>query len=85
MAKLIEHATTFPKPKYRLYRFLTYFFKLLYKKPQIINLAGNLPDKAIILANHSAKSGPPNLDLYYPKKSGKMGRIRDFIRTLLSA
>ena len=58
MAKLIKHATTFPKPKYRLYRFLTYFFKLLYKKPQIINLAGNLPDKADYFSKPLGKIRP---------------------------
>ena len=31
--------------------------RLLFRKPKIINLAGELPKKGIILANHSAKSG----------------------------
>ena len=73
MAKLIKEATRFPKPKYRLYAFIKIFTRKFYKKPEIINLAGELQDKAIILANHSAKSGPPCLNLYYPKKTVKWG------------
>lgn len=92
MSNLLKHATTFPKPKYRLYRFLCIFFRKIFKKPEVINLAGELPDKAIILANHSAKSGPPNLDLYYPKKAVKWGAYqmfgnfksrRDYLRDIL--
>ena len=47
--------------------------RLLFKKPTVINLAGEIADCSIILANHSAKSGPACLDLYYPKKSAKWG------------
>ena len=46
---------------------------LIFKKPQIINLAGELPDKAIVVVNHSAKSGPPGLDIWYPKTTCKWG------------
>ena len=43
------------------------------KKPKIINLAGDLEKKAIIVSNHSAMSGPPSLELYYPVKTVKWG------------
>lgn len=46
---------------------------LLFKKPKIINLAGKVEENAIVLANHSAKSGPPALDKYYPVKTAKWG------------
>ncbi len=47
--------------------------RLLFKKPEIINLAGDLEQKSIVIANHSAKSGPPSLDMYYPIKTAKWG------------
>ncbi len=46
---------------------------LIFKKPEIINLAGDLEQKCIILSNHSAKSGPPALDIYYPQRCCKWG------------
>ncbi len=52
--------------------------RLLFRKPKIVNLAGELPQKAIILANHSAKSGPPSLDLYYPVPCAKWGAYQMF-------
>lgn len=52
--------------------------RLLFRKPKIINLAGELPKKGIILANHSAKSGPPSFDLYYPVTCAKWGAYQMF-------
>ena len=52
--------------------------RLIFKKPEIINLAGDIPDKAIVIANHSNKSGPPALDLYYPKRTCKWGAYQMF-------
>ena len=51
---------------------------LIFKRPQIINLAGELPEKSIVLANHSAKSGPPCLDIYYPVACYKWGAYQMF-------
>ena len=39
---------------------------------------GDIENKSIILANHSAKSGPPSLDLYFPKKTVKWGAYQMF-------
>lgn len=50
----------------------------IFKKPQIINLAGEIADKSIILSNHSAKSGPAALDMYFPKKTAKWGAYQMF-------
>lgn len=52
--------------------------RLIFRKPKIINLAGDLPKKSIILANHSAKSGPPSFDLYYPVTCAKWGAYQMF-------
>ncbi|MBQ4268518.1 MAG: hypothetical protein IJB97_02580 [Clostridia bacterium] len=63
------------QPVYKPFRVI---MRMIFKKPQIINLAGEIPDKCIILANHSAKSGPPCLDLYFPKKTAKWGAYQMF-------
>ena len=39
----------------------------LFFRVKVENRAGELPDKAIIVGNHSAKSGPVAYELYYPK------------------
>jgi len=61
-----------------VYRFMKVIMRRIFKRPEIINLSGELPDKAIVLCNHSAKSGPPGLDLYYPKITGKWGAYQMF-------
>lgn len=63
------------QPVYKPFRVI---MRMIFKKPQIINLAGEIPDKCIVLANHSAKSGPPCLDLYFPKKTAKWGAYQMF-------
>lgn len=67
-----------PSKKQPVYRVFKVFMRLLFRKPQIINLAGDLPDKSIIVANHSAKSGPPGLDMYYPVFCAKWGAYEMF-------
>ena len=47
--------------------------RLFMKKPKIINLAGELPDKAIYVANHSAMFGPVIYNLYLPTKVAPWG------------
>lgn len=61
------------KRKHPLWAFLSLFMRIAAKKPEIINLAGEIEDKSIIVVNHSAKSGPPALDIYFPKKAAKWG------------
>lgn len=39
----------------------------LFIRVKVENRVGELPDKAIIIGNHSAKSGPIAYELYYPK------------------
>ncbi len=62
-----------PKGKQPVYSAFKCIMRLLYKKPKVINLAGDIPKRCIIVSNHSAKSGPPALDLYFPVKSCKWG------------
>ena len=52
--------------------------RLIFKKPEIINLAGEIENKSIIVVNHSNKSGPPCLDMYFPKKTAKWGAYQMF-------
>ncbi|MCH5160365.1 MAG: 1-acyl-sn-glycerol-3-phosphate acyltransferase [Clostridiales bacterium] len=47
--------------------------RLFMKKPKIINLAGELPDRAIYVANHSAMFGPVIYNLYLPAKVAPWG------------
>ncbi|MBQ7879739.1 MAG: hypothetical protein IJ317_03720 [Clostridia bacterium] len=77
MAKKQKEFKVFSRrqPIYKPFRVI---MRLIFKKPQVINLAGEIPDKCIVLANHSAKSGPPCLDLYFPKKTAKWGAYQMF-------
>lgn len=63
------------QPFYKPFRCI---LKIFYKKPEIINLAGEIEDRSIIVANHAAKSGPPYIDLYFPKKTCKWGAYQMF-------
>lgn len=53
--------------KQPVFSFTKTILKLFLKKPKkIINLAGELEPRSIIVANHSAKKGPLFLELYFP-------------------
>ena len=68
-----------PSRRQPIYKPFKLIMKIFFKKPkQLINLAGDIEDKSIILSNHSAKSGPPALDLYFPKKTAKWGAYEMF-------
>jgi len=63
-----------PNGKQPIYTAFKVIMRMIFKKPYIINLnEGEIAKKSIIVANHSAKSGPPSLDLYYPVKCAKWG------------
>lgn len=47
--------------------------RLFMKKPKIISLSGELPNKAIYVANHSAMFGPVIYNLYLPAKVAPWG------------
>lgn len=62
-----------PKRKKPLWSAFKTLVKPFYKVDEIINLAGDIPDKFIAVSNHSAKSGPVALDMYFPKPTAKWG------------
>lgn len=64
-----------PSRRQPIYSVFKAFIRVFFRKPkQIINLSGKeLAEKAIVLSNHSAKSGPPALDMYYPRFNVKWG------------
>ena len=43
------------------------------KKPKLIDLAGTLPKRCIVVVNHAAKSGPLGMELYFPYPTVKWG------------
>lgn len=47
--------------------------RLFFRKPKIISLSGELPNKAIYVANHSAMFGPLIFNLYLPAKTSPWG------------
>lgn len=49
------------------------FLRIVFKRPDIINLAGELPAKAIYVANHSAMAGPVVYNLYFPTPHAPWG------------
>lgn len=63
------------QPVYSTFKII---MRMIFKRPQIINLAGDIEQKSIVVSNHSAKSGPPGLDLYYPVKTAKWGAYEMF-------
>ena len=59
--KLVLHK---PQPVFSIVKGV---LKLFVKKPKkVINLAGDLHDKAIIVANHNGKWGPMALEMHFP-------------------
>ena len=61
-----------PSRRQPIFRVVGWFFGLFYKAKVEI-LTDNLPQKAIVLANHSAKAGPMALELSYPHFNVKWG------------
>ncbi len=54
------------RKKQPIWKGVSRFLKLFFKKPQILSLSGDLPDKAIYVANHAAMFGPVMYNLYLP-------------------
>lgn len=78
-----------PKRKQRVWKTVSGFLKLFYKKPQIINLNNEMPKKAIFVANHAAMNGPLMYSLYLPhfhvtwgahQMLGNYAMRRDYLR-----
>ena len=76
--QLVEEKPANSKPTKRqkrnlFFEFIKAILRIFYRKPKIINLAGELPDKCVFLSNHAAKNGPMALELYFPKSTVKWG------------
>lgn len=52
--------------KQPVFSFVKKILRLFYKKPQVVYLAGPIPDKSIIVANHVSKKGVVIYELYLP-------------------
>ncbi len=61
-----------PKRKQPVFKFFKGIFRLFYDC-NVLSLEGEVPEKAIVIANHSAKSGPMALEINYPKFNVKWG------------
>lgn len=55
-----------PKRKQPVWKPVSALLKLFYKKPQIINLNDDFPDRAVLVGNHCAMNGPLIYELYLP-------------------
>ncbi len=62
-----------PNQKQPVYWFFKRIFRLYFRRPEIINLAGDIEKRSIIVSNHAAKSGPPAIDAFFPIPSAKWG------------
>lgn len=55
------------RKKQPFFTFVKKIVRIFFKKPKIVNLAGELHNKAILIPNHCHKKGPLMYELYYPK------------------
>ncbi|MBR2336752.1 MAG: hypothetical protein IKA61_02275 [Clostridia bacterium] len=62
-----------PKRKQPVFSIVKKVIKPFFKVDEVINTAGEIPDKCIIVSNHSAKSGPMAMEMYFPKFTVKWG------------
>ena len=62
-----------PSEKQPIWKGVSKILKLIYKKPEIINLNDALSKKSIIVANHSAMNGPVVYSLYFPLFHATLG------------
>ena len=70
MAKNYDYKT--PKRRQPIFRIFRAIIKPFFSA-KVINNAGDLPDKCIILSNHSAKRGPMVMETSFPVFCGKWG------------
>ena len=62
-----------PSRKQRVFSIFKWIVSPFFKAKNIINLNEDLPKKAIVVSNHSAKKGPMALELSYPNFNVKWG------------
>lgn len=60
-------------PHQPIWRGFARILRIFFRRPEIINLAGELPTNAIYVANHSAMAGPVVYNLYFPAPHAPWG------------
>ena len=60
-------------PKQPVWRGFAGLLRIFFRRPEIVNLAGELPTRAIYVANHSAMAGPVIYNLYFPTPHAPWG------------
>ena len=62
-----------PSRKQPIFKVFKAILKPFFKVDEVINTAGEIPDQCIVVSNHSAKSGPMAMEMYFPKFTVKWG------------
>ena len=62
-----------PNKKQRIFRVFKWVLKKFVGKYEIINEAGDIPEKCLLVGNHAGKSGPMHYELYLPVYHAKWG------------
>ncbi len=62
-----------PKKRHPLFACVKAVLRIFCRKPRLVDLAGTLPPHCIVIVNHSAKSGPLGMELYFPCATVKWG------------
>ncbi len=62
-----------PKARHPFFACVKRVLKIFRKKPTVVNLAGELSARSVIVCDHVAKSGPLGLELYLPLPTAKWG------------
>ena len=62
-----------PSRKHRVFRIVKRVLRKFVGKYEIINEAGDIPEKCLLVGNHAGKSGPLHYELYLPVYHAKWG------------
>lgn len=62
-----------PSRRQPVFRIFKKLFSPIFKAKEVIRLTENIPEKAIVVSNHSAKKGPMALEFSYPAFNVKWG------------
>ena len=62
-----------PNRKHRVFRIFKWVLRKFIGKYEIINEAGDIPEKCLLVGNHAGKKGPLHYELYLPIYHAKWG------------
>ena len=71
--KTISKHSNVIKKRQPVWKCVSKVLKLFFRKPKIVSLSGELPQKAIYVANHSAMFGPLMYNLHLPAETAAWG------------